>query len=66
MIKIIFLTSWTFMRWLRLAIGLYLVYVGISENDVLVGIIGALFSFLALFNQGCGGGNCAFPRNSKE
>jgi len=66
MINTILHTPWTFMRWLRLALGLYLVYVGISETDVFAGSIGALFSFLALFNQGCGGGNCAVPRNNGE
>jgi hypothetical protein len=59
MIKTIIYTPWGFMRWLRLAIGLYLVFVGISEPDIFAGSIGALFAFLALFNQGCGGGSCA-------
>lgn len=59
MIKTILHTPWTFMRWLRLAIGLYLIFVGITEPDILAGSIGAVFSFLALFNQGCGGGSCA-------
>jgi hypothetical protein len=59
MIKTIIHTTWGFMRWLRLAIGLYLVLVGITESDIFAGSIGALFTFLALFNQGCGGGNCS-------
>ncbi|WKK75231.1 hypothetical protein QYS49_27265 [Marivirga salinae] len=59
MIKTILHTPWTFMRWLRLAIGLYLVFVGITESEIFAGSIGALFTFLALLNQGCGGGNCS-------
>lgn len=59
MIKTIIHTPWNFMRWLRLSIGLYLVFVGINDSEIFAGSIGALFTFLALFNQGCGGGSCA-------
>ncbi|WKV12108.1 hypothetical protein [Marivirga harenae] len=59
MIKAIIRTPWGFMRWLRLAIGLYLVFVGITESEIFAGSVGVLFTFLALLNQGCGGGSCA-------
>ncbi len=59
MIHSILHTPWTIMRWLRLAIGLYLIFVGITESDLLAGGIGTLFTMLALFNKGCGVGNCA-------
>ncbi|MBK6263538.1 hypothetical protein JKA74_00710 [Marivirga sp. S37H4] len=70
MIKTILYTPWTIMRWLRLAVGFYLVFIGLMNSDLLAGGIGTLFTFLALFNQGCGGGNCAsgnceVPRNKK-
>lgn len=59
MINSVLHTRWTFMRWLRLAVGLYLVFIGLTESDLLAGGIGALFTILALLNQGCGGGSCA-------
>jgi hypothetical protein len=59
MIKTILHTPWTFMRWLRLAIGVYLAFVGLFEHDIFAGSIGVLFTFLALLNQGCGGGSCS-------
>ncbi len=52
-------TPWPFMRWLRLAIGLYLIFIGVTESDFLAGGIGAVFSVLALLNQGCGSSSCA-------
>lgn len=69
MIQSILRTPWTFLRLLRLAIGLYLIFIGITESDLLAGGIGALFSTLAIFNKSCGGGNCAngnceVPRNN--
>lgn len=62
MIKTILHTHWGFMRWIRLALGLYLVFIAFTESDLLAGGIGALLTFLALFNQGCGGGSCTVPR----
>jgi hypothetical protein len=59
MIRTIIHTPWGFMRWLRLAIGFYLVFVGIVDSEIFAGSVGVLFTFLALFNQGCGGGSCA-------
>ena len=47
MIKTIIHTPWGFMRWLRLAIGLYLVFVGITESEIFAGSIGALFTFFS-------------------
>ncbi len=59
MIRTVLHTPWSLIRWLRLAIGLYLVFIGITESDFLAGGIGAIFSILALLNQGCGGNSCA-------
>ena len=62
MIKAIWNTPWTFMRWLRLLIGMYLLVTAYLEWDFMAFIVGGLFTFLALLNQGCGSGSCAVPK----
>jgi hypothetical protein len=62
MINSILRTQWPFMRWLRLALGAYLLFIGISELDILAGSIGGLLAIMALMNKGCGGGSCALPQ----
>lgn len=57
-----YLSNWNFMRLLRLALGIMILIQGIHSNDLLLTILGALFSLMPLLNIGCcGAGNCRVP-----
>lgn len=54
------LTGWHFMRFLRLGMGTLMAVQFFQTSDKLVGLIGALLLYQALFNKGCCGANgCA-------
>lgn len=54
------LTNWTFVRILRLLIGLAIIVQAVIVKDALLGVAGILFSSMAIFNVGCcGTGGCA-------
>ena len=60
--KQIILTNWTFLRVLRLLLGLAVIVQAVVLNDVLLGAAGLLFSGMAVFNVGCcGTAGCATP-----
>jgi hypothetical protein len=65
MLDTIFHTPWTFMRWLRLGVGVYalvnLFFVPFSFFFLLFGL---WFTYQALFNAGCGA--CAVPIKQSE
>ncbi len=51
--------NWTFIRLLRLVIGVAIIAQAISNNDFVFGFAGLLFSGMAIFNIGCcGTGSC--------
>ncbi len=55
-----YLKNWHFARLLRLAIGIAVVIQGILVQDVLLIILGGLFSLMPLMNIGCGPtGSCS-------
>lgn len=55
-------TNWHLMRWVRLGIGILVMYEAIVTLDMLVGTIAAFFLFQALSNTGCcGAQGCATP-----
>lgn len=55
-------TNWHFMRWLRLAIALFLVWQLIQRPDIFTAFVAAFFLFQALTNTGCcGASGCALP-----
>ena len=57
------LKNWSFFRFLRLALGIMILLQGIASKDVFMGIAGAIFSTMALFNAGCcGTNNCSSPK----
>ena len=61
-IKQTLFTGWSFMRWLRLAFGIFFMVQGIQTPDTLMGVVGAFFLFTAVTNTGCcGAGRCAAP-----
>lgn len=56
------LTNWTFLRVLRLLVGLAVIVQALIVSDPLLGAAGLLFSSMAVFNAGCcGTARCATP-----
>jgi len=66
-IKQTLLTNWNLIRWLRLALGLFIAYQAIQLHDSLSGIISIFFLFQAVTNTGCcGTSGCAVPITSRK
>lgn len=62
-----YLAGWNFMRFLRLALGAFILIKGIMDQNWSFAILGGLFSLMPLFNVGCcAGGQCAPPRHYSE
>ena len=60
--KQIILYNRTFIRALRLLLGLSVIVQAVILKDTLLGVAGFLFSTLAVFNRGCyGPAGCAIP-----
>ncbi|MBL7931643.1 MAG: hypothetical protein JNL60_07070 [Bacteroidia bacterium] len=49
------LTGWTFMRILRLALGVFMTVQAISGSDFLLGMLGLILLLQAFYNVGCCG-----------
>ena len=65
-IKQALFTGWNFMRFLRLAFGIFFIVQGIQSHDNLTGFVGAFFLLTAVTNVGCcGGGNCNVSTTGK-
>lgn len=62
------LTNWTFVRILRLLLGLGIIVQAVIVKDAFLGVAGLLFSSMAVFNVGCcGTGGCApTPKKSSK
>ena len=62
------LTNWTFVRILRLLLGLGIIVQAVIAKDAFLGVAGLLFSSMAVFNVGCcGTGGCATtPKKSSK
>jgi hypothetical protein len=54
-------TNWHFMRWLRLAFGIFIAVYAIRHRDLFSGLLAAFFLFQAFSNTGCCGSTCALP-----
>ena len=68
-IKQTLFTGWHFMRWLRLAFGIFFIIQAIEMHDTLIGAIGGFFLFTAITNTGCcSAASCAAPtrKSTKE
>ena len=65
--KQIVFNNWTFIRLLRLVMGIVIVVQAVIAKDILFGIAGLLFTGLAVFNLGCcGTGGCYTPINKSN
>lgn len=61
------LTDWHFMRWLRLALGVFVSIQAFQMHDALAGMIAFFFFYQAVTNTGCcGAQGCAVPVQKKE
>ena len=55
-------TNWHFMRWLRLGLGLFLLWQVIQKPDLFTGFVAAFFLIQAVADIGCcGAGGCSIP-----
>lgn len=60
--KQIIFSNWNFMRFIRLGLGIVIVFQSVISRDWPMGLLGLIFSGLALFNVGCCGvGGCSAP-----
>ena len=61
-------SQWHFMRFIRLAMGLYLIFEVVATKQWFLGIFALLFLVQAVFNIGCCGANgCGVsPKKSKN
>jgi hypothetical protein len=56
------LSNWNFMRFVRLGLGIAIIVQSIMHHDWTMGILGALFTAMPVFNIGCcAAGGCAAP-----
>lgn len=55
------LKNWSFMRFLRLGVGLWMAYTAILDRQPVIGLMAVMFLIQALFNMGCVGGACNLP-----
>lgn len=56
------LSNWSFIRLLRLALGVAIVIHGLYTKEWLFVAVGGFFAYLPLMNIGCGGAsNCSAP-----
>lgn len=61
------LTQISFVRWLRMAIGVFFIFAAIGEKRWAIGIIGAVLLVQGILNTGCGlGANSCGPNESRK
>ncbi len=65
--KEMLLTNWSFMRVIRLALGIFIAIQAVETKDALSGLIAAFLLFQAVTNTGCCGVNtCSKPTNRND
>ena len=66
-IKQTLFTQWNFVRWIRLAVGLFFAVQAVQLHDAIAGLISTIFLVQALTNTGCcGASGCAVPTRTKN
>ena len=61
------LGKWHFMRIIRLALGILVIIQAFITKDWTLGVLGALFTAMPIFNIGCCGvGACATPAKTRN
>ena len=65
--KEIIFSNWNIIRFLRLGIGLVILVQAVIASDIMFGLIGLLFTGMAVFNTSCcGAGACAAPPSKND
>jgi len=65
--KDVIFNNWNFIRFLRLGMGIVILVQAVMAEDILFGLIGLLFTGMAVFNASCcGAGACAAPPAKRE
>jgi hypothetical protein len=64
--KQLLFTNWHAMRWIRLAIGLFLLQQAIQFQDMILSLMALFFLFQSVFNTGCGLNGCSVPTYKKS
>jgi hypothetical protein len=65
--KEIIFSNWNIIRFLRLGIGLVILVQALMASDILFGLMGLLFTGMAVFNASCcGTGSCAAPPAKRD
>jgi hypothetical protein len=66
-IKQTLFTQWNLIRWIRLAVGIFLAVQAVQIHDAIAGLLSFIFLFQAFTNTGCCGvSGCAVPRDGKN
>ena len=65
-IKELLFRNWSFMRVLRLILGISLGYQAYQMNDAFAWIFSGFFLFQAFSNTGCAGGSFALPTDRRS
>ena len=61
------LSNWTFMRFLRLGVGIAILVQAIIARDMLFAFAGIIFTAMPVFNVGCcGTAGCAAPPKKNQ
>ena len=60
------LSNWTFMRFLRLGIGIAILVQAVIAKDILFAFAGILFTAMPVFNIGCCGTNGCYTPAKKN
>lgn len=62
-IKQTLLSKWHFMRWLRLALGIFAAVQAMQVHDIFLALLSGFLLFQAFTNTGCcGAGGCVIPK----
>ena len=60
-------TNWNLMRMLRLVVGIWGIYVSVTDAQPLFGILGGMFILKSILNVGCcGSSGCTIPQNKNH
>ena len=59
-------SQWHIMRIIRLMIGIMIIAQAFAGRNVMVGILGVIFTAMALFNVGCCGSNGCIPNKKSR
>ena len=67
MMKERILRNWNFMRFIRLALGIAIIFQSVMNGNWAMGLVGILFTAMPVFNLGCcGTSGCNTPINTSK